>query len=120
MIFDPVTALAALGPMIVKAGDALVQRYLVPDTVKPANMAELIELKRLDNDKFRILQEADKGGESYKWVEAIRKLQRPAVVIVTLGAFIMNHDSQVLCDVFSTVMFYLFGERTIINKGAAK
>jgi hypothetical protein len=111
-VFDPVTALAALAPVAVDAGRALVQKYLAPDAVKPLNMAELLQLRTLENDRLRILQDSDKGGDTYKWVEAIRKMQRPVVVFVTLGAFVMEPSDQIIADLFAVVMFYLFGERT--------
>lgn len=116
-MFDPVTILAAFAPVVVKAGEALVQRFIAPNSVKPTSVADLVTLQNLDLERFRILQEADKGGDTYKWVEAVRKLQRPVVVFVTLSAFVYNPNEPVTAALFSTVMFYLFGERVMMYAG---
>ncbi|MFA7399111.1 MAG: hypothetical protein WCZ98_01390 [Sideroxydans sp.] len=116
-MFDPITALAAFAPVLVKAGEALVQRFIAPDTVKPTNIAEVIELRRLDVEQFKILQEADSAGQAVPWVEAVRKLQRPLVVAVLLAAFVSNPTDEATTTLFSVAMFYLFGERTMIVRG---
>lgn len=115
-MFDPLTMLAALMPSAVKLGDALVQRYIVPDKIKPASVAEAVQLAQAENERIKIITSADSSGETYKWVEAVRKLQRPIVVFVTLGAFVANPLNEVIANLFSTVMWYLFGERFIINQ----
>jgi hypothetical protein len=115
-MFDPITALAAFAPVIVKAGEALVQRFIAPDAVKPTNIGEVIELRKLDIEQFRILQDADKGGETFQWVEAIRKMQRPLVVVVLLAAFVSNPTDEATTTLFSVAMFYLFGERTLLPR----
>lgn len=119
-MFDPVTIFAALAPSVVKLGDALVHRFITPDRFKPATVEEAVQIATAENEKLRIITTADQGGETYRWVEAVRKLQRPVVVFATLGAFLFSPHDQTLCDLFSTVMWYLFGERFITNTKAAK
>lgn len=110
-MFDPLTLLATFAPVVVRAGNALVQRFIAPDAVKPTSVAEVVQLQQLELERFRVLQDADKGGATYQWVEAVRKLQRPAVVIGLGVAFLVSPDSQNLANMFSVVTFYLFGER---------
>jgi len=110
-MFDPITILAALAPTVVKAVDAGVQRWMAPDSIKPLNVADAVALENADTEKLKAIYGADAGGETYKWVEAIRKLQRPVVVFATLAAFICNPGQQAVSEVFQTVMWYLFGER---------
>jgi hypothetical protein len=104
--------LAILGPVLVDAGRAAVNRFIVPDAVKPSTMAEVIQLRGLDIQQFEIMHKADSSGESYRWVEAIRKLQRPLVVFGLLVAFCINPDNGALSASFQAVGWYLFGERT--------
>jgi hypothetical protein len=117
-MFDPVTMLAAFGPTLVKLFDAGVQKWIVPDQIKPTNVADAVALGNLDIEKLRIVTGADVGGETYKWVEAIRKLQRPIVVFATLAAFLLKPDQQAVAEIFQVVMWYLFGERVMPFSGA--
>jgi hypothetical protein len=110
-MFDPLSILAALAPTAVKAVDAGIQRWLVPDTIKPANVADAVALATADTEKLKTILNADTAGETYKWVEAIRKLQRPIVVFATLAVFLSNPANQTISAVFQTIMWYLFGER---------
>jgi hypothetical protein len=114
-MFDPVTMLAALAPTAVRTADALIQRYIVPDTIKPATVEQAVALANVDVEKLRIVTQADAGGDTYKWVEAVRKLQRPVVVFATLAAFLYNPAEQAVAELFQVVMWYLFGERITPN-----
>lgn len=111
-MFDPVSMLAILGPVLVDAGRAVVGRFIAPDVVKPSSMAEVIQLRELDIEQFKIMQTADSTGETYRWVEAIRKLQRPIVVLGLLVGFCINPDNMAISAAFQAVGWYLFGERT--------
>lgn len=115
-MFDPVTMLAALMPSALKLGDALVQRFIVPDKIKPASVAEAVQLAQVENERIKLIQGADSAGATYPWVEAVRKLQRPIVVFVTMGAFVANPANEVVANLFGCVMWYLFGERFLINQ----
>ena len=114
-MFDPVTMFAMFGPTVVKAAEGLYQRFVAPDKVKPTTIADAVALGNLDNEKLKIITQADTSGETYRWVEAIRKLQRPVVVFATLAAFLWKPDQQDVALIFQTVMWYLFGERVGIN-----
>jgi len=117
MMFDPLSIFAVFAPAAVKAVEALTQRFIAPNAVKPTSVADLVTLQNLELERFRVLQDTDKGGTTYQWVEAVRKLQRPVVVAATLGAFLITPDNQVVVDLFAVVMFYLFGERVAVRGG---
>lgn len=108
--------LAALAPSVVKVFDSAIQRWITPDHIKPSSIAEVIELGKLENAKLEMILKADSSGETYKWVEAIRKLQRPTVVISTLAAMIAHPDIELFGQLFQVIMWYLFGERFMMNQ----
>jgi hypothetical protein len=119
-MFDPITMLAALAPLAVDAGKAAVQKWLAPDQVKPLNVDDLIKMKQLDLEYFKTITQADSGGTTYLWVEAVRKMQRPFVVAAVLGTWAWLHlanplsiDVSTVDNMASVVGFYLFGDRTM-------
>lgn len=117
---DPVTILSAFIPVVAEAGKAAVNRFLGQnkEEFKPANVDQAIKLQEIEIEKLKTLYNMGSGGETYKWVEAVRKLQRPAVVIAVLGLWGYVHtagiDSTATVDnMASAVGFYLFGDRTM-------
>lgn len=120
---DPITALAALLPLGIEAGKYAIQRWLAPEQVKPGTFAEMIELQRLDLERFKAMQG---GGEvSYPWVAAIRELQRPAFAAAVLGVWVYQAGfapevSDNVANMASAVGFYLFGDRTLFYSRAGK
>lgn len=119
-MFDPITMLAALAPVVVEAGKAAVQKWIAPDQVKPLNVDDLLKVKQFDLEYFRAVTQADQGGETYPWVEAIRKLQRPFVVASVLMTWAWLHlskptgvDVGTVDNMASVIGFYLFGDRTM-------
>ena len=57
---DPITILAALGPLVVKLGDSLIQKFVATETYKPTNIAEVVQLKELDLKQFEAINNAGK------------------------------------------------------------
>lgn len=121
---DPITALAALLPLGIEAGKYAIQRWLAPEQVKPGTMAELIDLQRLDLEKFKAMQGGAEG--SYRWVAAVREMQRPAFAAAVLGVWVVQswtlpEVSDNVANMASAVGFYLFGDRTLFySRGGAK
>lgn len=118
-MFDPITLLAAFAPVAVEAGKAAVQRWLAPDQVKPASVDDMLKMENAKLEWFKSITNADSGGETYRWVEAIRKLQRPLVVFVTLVIWGILHvkggiDTTAVDNAAAAVSFYLFGDRTML------
>ena len=86
---------------------------------KPANVAEVIQLMEADTARLRAIADMEKGGETYMWVEAVRKMQRPVAVGVIISAYVaaaLFSDNQQMIDGLSIyaqmVTFYLFGDRS--------
>jgi len=122
---DPLTILAALGPLAVDLGKSLISRFLAPDVFKPANIGEWLQMRQQDLTMFTAMN-ASGGQPSYPWVEAVVRLQRPAVGVVVLGVWAYSQTAGVPSDAINNfagaVGFYLFGDRTLFyaKKAAGK
>ena len=81
---DPLTVLAALGPLAVDLGKSLINRFVAADQFKPATIDEYAKMRQLDLDMFKAMNDAGGQNESYPWVEAIVRLMRPGVAAVVL------------------------------------
>lgn len=114
---DPITILAALGPLAVDLGKSLIGRFIQTDSYKPVNVDEYVKMKQLDLELFKAMNEAGGSNPSYPWVEAIVRLMRPAVVVLIISTWVaikLNGQSNETVDNFaSAIAFYLFGDRTL-------
>ena len=123
---DPITLLAAFAPLAVDFGKSLISRFVAPEQFKPATIEQYTQVKQLDLDMFKALNEAGGSNPSYLWVEAIVRLQRPLVVAIALGAWAYTHIAglpSAEVDNFAAIVgFYLFGDRTMFyaKNGIAK
>lgn len=124
---DPVsiyTVLAALIP----TGNYVIKRFVDYYTggKEPVNSKEYSESRKADAEVLQALADLDGQQETYKWVAAIRQLQRPIAVTLILsnwtiltvaGLFGLNVDLQiyvVTANLASAAVFYLFGDRTLM------
>lgn len=114
---DPLTILAALGPLAVDLGKSLIGRFIQTDTYKPVNVDEYVKMRQLDLDMFKAMNDAGGTNPSYPWVEAAVRLMRPAVAMIVLGTWTIiklnNMDSASVDNFAAAVGFYLFGDRTL-------
>jgi len=114
---DPVTILAALGPLAVDLGKSLISRFVAPDTFKPATIEQYTQMRQLDLDMFKAMNDAGGANPSYPWVEAIVRLQRPAVVVIVLvtWSYMMldGKSMETINNFAAAIGFYLFGDRTL-------
>lgn len=123
---DPFTLLAAFAPLAVDLGKSLIAKFVAPEQFKPATIEQYTQIKQLDLDMFKALNEAGGSNPSYLWVEAIIRLQRPLVVAIALGAWAYTHvvgvPSAEVDNFAAIVGFYLFGDRTMFyaKNGIAK
>lgn len=121
---DPVTILAALGPLAVDLGKSLISRFIAPTEMKPANVDEYVKMRQMDMDMYKAMNDAGGANPSYPWVEAIVRLQRPAVAAIVLLAWAyltMNGQSSPTVDNFAAAIgFYLFGDRTLFYSRQVK
>lgn len=115
---DPITILAALLPLGIDAGKYAIQKWLAPESVKPGTFAELLQLRQLDIEQFKVMQGS--GEASYPWVAAIRSLQRPVFAAAVLGVWVWQTStgevSSDVANMASAVGFYLFGDRTLFHR----
>jgi len=116
-IIDPITILAALGPLAVDLGKSLIGRFIQTDVYKPTNIGEYTQMRNTDLEMFKAMNNAGGGGTTYPWVEAVVRLMRPAVGAIVLGtwSFMMltGQDNPAVNNFASAVGFYLFGDRTL-------
>jgi hypothetical protein len=122
---DPITLLAALGPLLGKLGNAAIDRWVRPDQFKPATVDEVEKLARIEIDRFKALNEAGTSGPSYPWVNAIIQLQRPAVIAGLLAAALwqiaaQGEVSEFIANALGVVGSYLFMDRTLFHLSTKK
>jgi hypothetical protein len=122
---DPITLLAALGPLLGKLGNAAIDRWVRPDQFKPATVDEVEKLARIEIERFKALNEAGTSGPSYPWVNAIIQLQRPAVIAGLLAAALwqiaaQGEVSEFIANALGVVGSYLFMDRTLFHLSARK
>jgi hypothetical protein len=121
---DPLTILAALGPLAVDLGKSLIGRFIQTDTYKPVNVDEYVKMRELDLNMFKAMNDAGGTNPSYPWVEAAVRLMRPAVGVIVLGTWaylkVNNIDSESVDNFAGAVGFYLFGDRTLFYARKAK
>ena len=123
-MMDPLTILAALGPLAVDLGKSLIGRFIQTDTYKPVNVDEYAKMRQLDLDMFKAMNDAGGTNPSYPWVEAAVRLMRPAVGLMVLGTWsymkLNNIPSESVDNFAGAVGFYLFGDRTLFYSRKTK
>jgi hypothetical protein len=123
-MMDPLTILAALGPLAVDLGKSLIGRFIQTDTYKPVNVDEYVKMRQLDLDMFKAMNDAGGTNPSYPWVEAAVRLMRPAVGVIVLGTWsymkLNNIPSESVDNFAGAVGFYLFGDRTLFYARKSK
>jgi hypothetical protein len=116
-MIDPMTILAAFGPLVVDLGKSLIGRYIQTDGYKPTNVDEYIKVRQLDIEMFKAMNDAGGTNPSYPWVEAIVRLMRPGVALIVLGTWAVlklnGQPSDAVDNFAAAVGFYLFGDRTL-------
>ena len=120
---DPLTALAAFGPLAVELGKALIAKFVTPETFKPANVSDWLAMRQADVELFRAINESGGGTSGIPWVEAFVRLQRPAVATIVLGTWaashMLNFERSAIDNFAGAVGFYLFGDRTLFHSKRA-
>ncbi len=118
-MFDPLSILAIFGPVAVDAGKALINRFIASDNFKPANIDEYAKVRGMDMELFKAMNEAGRTNPSYPWVEAIVRLMRPAIALITMGVWAAGYAGMFppnpTVDSFAAAIgFYLFGDRSLM------
>lgn len=123
---DPITILAGIAPLGVELGKALISKFFGAHDFKPSTVEQWLQMRGFDLELFKAMNEAGGANPSYPWVEAVVRLQRPAVAAVALGVWGWSHlngmPSNEVNNFAGAVGFYLFGDRTLfyLKKAATK
>lgn len=115
---DPFTILAALAPLGVDLGKALIGKFIGAD-FKPASVADWLQMQAADLAKFNAINQAGGANPSYPWVEAVIRLQRPVVAAIVLGTWaglqLTGQGTATVDNFAACIGFYLFGDRTLFH-----
>jgi hypothetical protein len=114
---DPITILSAFLPVAMDLGKSLINKFVAPDQFKPATIEQYAQMKNIDLEFFKVMNDAGAGNSSYPWVEAIVRLMRPLIGLLVLSTWVYMHVSGTstpeVDNFASAVGFYLFGERSL-------
>lgn len=109
--------LTAFAPVVVDLGKSLINKFIAPDQFKPATIEQYTQMKNIDLEFFKVMNEVGAGNTSYPWVEAIVRLMRPLIGLMVLGVWCYTVATGTMSDQVnnfaSAVGFYLFGERSL-------
>ncbi len=116
-MIDPFTALAAFAPLVVDLGKSLISRFVAPAEFKPATIEQYVQMRQLDLDMFKAMNDAGGTNPSYPWVEAVVRLMRPSIAIIVLGTWsyleLNGGANDTVSNFASAIGFYLFGDRSL-------
>lgn len=119
-MIDPLTLIALFGPAIKDGLSSVIKKFTGDAGSKPANVTEFIQLQDAETRTLEARAKiGDTEGETYKWVIAVIKLQRPLIVYLTMifylsmSAFDAGTDDArtSVTNMAAVVIFWLFGER---------
>lgn len=115
---EPLTILAAFGPLLMEAGKAVIGKFIGTD-FKPASIGDWLTMQNADTERFKAINDAGGSQPSYPWVEAVIKLQRPVVAAAALVTWAYSHtygvESTAVDNFAACVGFYLFADRTLFK-----
>lgn len=122
---DPVTVLSAFIPLVSSVITRVVDHFT--GGPKPQNVKEQIDLNASEVSKLEALAKIDNADGASQWIVDVRAAQRPIAVglILAVWGVLALHNGvsfELVQDLASSAVFYLFGDRTMmyINKKAAK
>ena len=114
---DPITLLSAFAPVVMDLGKSLINKFIAPDVFKPATIEQYTQMKSIDLEFFKVMNEAGSGNPSYPWVEALVRIMRPLIGLLVLSIWVYTvvsgNPSEEVNNFASAVGFYLFGERSL-------
>ena len=110
--------------MAVDLGKSLINRFIAPEEFKPATIEQYVQMKQMDLEQFKAVNDAGGTNPTYPWVEAITRLMRPTVGLIVLGTWsylkLTNQTSPSVDNFASCIGFYLFGDRTLFYANKPK
>lgn len=116
---DPLTVLAALGPLAVDLGKSLIGRFIQTEGYKPVNVDEYVKMRQFDLEMFKAMNEAGGSNPSYPWVEAAVRLMRPCIATIVIGTWAYlqatSQATESIDNFAAAIGFYLFADRTLFH-----
>ncbi|MEW6775628.1 MAG: hypothetical protein AB1405_05010 [Bdellovibrionota bacterium] len=115
------TVLTSLLPAFSDSLRSVIAKITGSAGAKPQNVDEAIRLLEAETRKAQALAALDKAENVSTWVSNVRALQRPAAVLLITIAWIYALASgnaplaELTTDLESAVVFYLFGERSLLH-----
>lgn len=115
---DPLLVLTAFIPVITDVFKTVISRF-TSNTPKIVSADDYAKVNDADIKKLEILAKLDSAGDTSKWVNNLKSLQRIVVVYLTVGAwivatFFVNIDPdryKLISDLAGAIFFFLFGDR---------
>lgn len=111
--------LPSLIPVAVDGVRGLINKLTGGASAKPSNPDDVVKLMQAETERLKALASIEGTGQTYQWVEAVRKLQRPfygfAALVSYIWAVNSNVDQVTVAEMGQWVQmfgFYLFGDRT--------
>ena len=119
---DPLTILSAFIPAVSDGIRGLINKWTGGAGAQPANVEEAVKLIDADIRRLEALGKMDSVGNTSQWVNNTRALMRPSVgalIVVFWGSTLYIQMDGSLTDIAanlaSSVVFYLFGDRTYMH-----
>lgn len=114
---DPVTMLAALGPLAVDVGKTALQKKSKQQEFVPDSVDDFVKMKQVELEMFKAMNEAGLKDTGHPVIDAIVRLMRPAVACAVIGTWaymeLNGTSTAATTDFAAAVGFYLFGDRTL-------
>jgi len=117
---DPITIAAALLPALSDGAKMLFGKFL--GDAKPKSVDDVLKLRGSDIEQMKALAALDSPGTVHTWVNDVRAMQRPVAVVMVVSAWIYTivatvtpETAATVANLASSVVFYLFGDRTYMG-----
>lgn len=129
---DPATILTAFIPILQNGAKALIKKIGGKDAavseVKPQTVEDAIKLGELDIKRLEAIASMDSVSGAAQWVANVRGIQRPVAVGVVLLTYawcvldttVVQSTLDMVSNLASSAMFYLFGDRTLMYLNGRK
>lgn len=112
---DPVTIAAALGPLALDIFRTLKDKFLPGGDYKPDTMAEWLQMRQLELEQFKAMQ--DQGPPTgVLWADVFIRLQKPALATLAFmlfgyqETFMPGGATQNVTNIASAFGFWMLGE----------
>lgn len=109
--------LTALAPAVID----VIKNRLSSGTIVPKSVDDYVKIREVDAKFFEAMNR-DSGASTYPWVDAVQRLQRPAVMVAIFASLLWHGagSPEWLPELAQHATFYLFGDRTLSYVRAAR